>query len=85
MRSCPAQSWRAASLGLCVLALGACRQGSTAPQPPPDVVRAALDALGDDQRPAGAPLPGMFHAVEISDDGVTDWVADPMISAGADP
>lgn len=76
MISMPLMRWALAGLGLCVLALSACRGTSTPLQPPADVTRAILVALGDEGRPAAAPLPGMFHPVQISDDGVTDWVAD---------
>jgi len=76
MMAAAAMRWGVTRLGPCLLMLSACRSDTAPPQPPAQVVKAALAELGDEGRPAAAPLPGMFHPVEVNKDGATDWVAD---------
>ncbi len=63
-------------LAVSAAGLGACHQGPPVVTPPPEIVRAALEDLGEGGRPAAAPLPGMFHRVDITPDGEPDWVVD---------
>jgi hypothetical protein len=59
-----------------VAVLGAGSAATAAPKPPPAIVAAALAELGDESGPRAKPLPGMFKALDISRDGVPDWLVD---------